>query len=181
MANVVAMANPVILVKEGNQEKQIVLTDLDRVEIQFVAIKLAWSMVKHNPEWIGEQPLLVNTLKALWNQDAYHARHNSMTAGTNPPQAANQQQQQPGQQQPLVDYTHWKEPKIIVKILLAYFKQHQTTEILLLFQLLRYTEPDLRKGVVSGGNNRPKRILTIISLVAELFVAVAGKRAGHPS
>ena len=39
------------------------LTHLDRVEVQFVAVKLTWSMVKHNPDWIGEQPVLVNTLK----------------------------------------------------------------------------------------------------------------------
>jgi hypothetical protein len=36
-----------------------------------------------------------------------------------------------------VDYSHWKEPKIVVKILLEYFKRHRDTEILLLFQLLR--------------------------------------------
>ena len=55
----------------------------------------------------------------------------------NTPATAGAQAQQTQQQQPLVDYTHWKEPKIVVKILLAYFKEHQTTEILLLFQLLR--------------------------------------------
>ena len=56
------------------------LTEIDRVEVQFVAIKLAWAMVKNNPEWIGDQPVLVNTLKALWNADAYHTRQNNTTA-----------------------------------------------------------------------------------------------------
>ena len=36
-----------------------------------------------------------------------------------------------------VDYSHWKEPKLIVKILLEYFKLNQETEILLLFYILR--------------------------------------------
>ena len=36
-----------------------------------------------------------------------------------------------------VDYSHWKEPKLIVKILLEYFKLHQETEIILLFYILR--------------------------------------------
>ena len=36
-----------------------------------------------------------------------------------------------------VDYTHWKEPRVMVKVMLEYFKAHRDTEILLLFQLLR--------------------------------------------
>ena len=36
-----------------------------------------------------------------------------------------------------VDYTHWKEPKLIVKILLEFFSHHQDTHISLLFDCLR--------------------------------------------
>ncbi len=36
-----------------------------------------------------------------------------------------------------VDYPHWKEPKVMVKVMLAFFRQHRDDEILLLFQLLR--------------------------------------------
>ena len=36
-----------------------------------------------------------------------------------------------------MDYTHWKEPKLIVKILLEFFSHHQDTHISLLFDCLR--------------------------------------------
>ncbi len=62
------------------------------------------------------QHTLINSLKTVWNKESYHEKYR--TGGG-------------------VDYTHWKEPKVIVKILLEYFKLHKDTEILLLFQLLR--------------------------------------------
>jgi hypothetical protein len=36
-----------------------------------------------------------------------------------------------------VDYTHWKRPKLIVKILMEFFSHHQDTHISLLFDCLR--------------------------------------------
>ena len=94
------------------------LSESDRAEVQFVAIKLTHVLVKHDEdgEWVKGQGSLINTLKAIWNQESYHVKHKTGNS---------------------IDYSHWKETKIIVKILLAFFKQHQTTEILLLFQLLR--------------------------------------------
>ena len=59
-------------------------------------------------------------LRKIWSFDGYHEKFHNHT-----------------EHQHRVDYTHWKEPKLIVKILLEYFKHHQDTEILLLFQLLR--------------------------------------------
>ena len=100
------------------------LTNAERAEIQFLAIRVTYSIIKADPDWIKEQHNLISTLKLIWNTDSYHAKHKNGTP-TTPTDILH------------VDYTHWKEPKLIVKILLHYFKQHQDTEIMLLFQLLR--------------------------------------------
>ena len=65
---------------------------------------------------IFSQHTLINSLKTVWNKESYHEKYRQGSS---------------------VDFTHWKEPKVIVKILLEYFKLHKETEILLLFQLLR--------------------------------------------
>ena len=100
------------------------LTNAERSEIQFVSIRVVHSITKANPDWIKEQHNLVSTLKVIWNNDSYHAKHKNGTP-TTPNDILH------------VDYSHWKEPKLIVKVLLQYFKHHQDTEIMLLFQLLR--------------------------------------------
>jgi len=55
-------------------------------------------------------------LSNIWSNDAYLERFKNSAS---------------------VDYAHWKEPKLIVKILLMYFQAHKHTQIHLLFQLLR--------------------------------------------
>ncbi len=89
---------------------------VDRSEIQYTAVTLVRTLVRHDPEWIGGQPALVDAVRKIWNTNPYHDRHRNGDR---------------------VDYTHWKEPKVIVKVLLEYFKLHKDREILLLFQLLR--------------------------------------------
>ena len=92
------------------------LSDDERAEVQFNAVNLTSILVKDNTDWIGNQHTLVNSLKTIWNKESYHEKHEQGSG---------------------VDFTHWKEPKVIVKILLNYFKIHKDKEILLLFQLLR--------------------------------------------
>ncbi|QQP58074.1 Transformation/transcription domainassociated proteinlike [Caligus rogercresseyi] len=93
------------------------VTPSGRNEIQLGSVCLTYILVKRDSSWIKDQHNLVNAFKAIWNTDKYHEKHKK--GGDN------------------VDYTHWKEPKLIVKILLEYFKHHREGEILLLFQLLR--------------------------------------------
>lgn len=119
------------------------LTQNDRNEIQFVAVNFIHVLIENDrrererkdkeqpqpqagdakpaaapaaPSWIAGQGDLINAVKKLWNTDAYHERHRKGDA---------------------VDYTHWREPRVLVQILLEYFKENKDTEILLLFQLLR--------------------------------------------
>jgi len=87
-------------------------------EIQFSCIRVVYIMSKMDPDWTREQPGLITTLRTIWNQDCYHDKFHH------------------GDHQ-RVDYSHWKEPKLIVKVLLEYFKMFPDTEILLLFQLMR--------------------------------------------
>ena len=87
-------------------------------EIQFSCISLVHLLVKRNREWIRNQVSLINALKTLWNHDMYHDRHYHGDHNR-------------------VDYSHWKEPKLVVKILLEYFKLNPDTEIILLFYILR--------------------------------------------
>lgn len=84
-------------------------------EIQYSCISLVYVLVKNNKSWVKDQVNLINTLRIIWNQDTYHQKHH-------------------GDHQ---DYTHWKEPKLIVKIMLEYFKLNPNTEIILLFYIMR--------------------------------------------
>uniref|UniRef100_A0A0K2TN82 Transformation/transcription domainassociated proteinlike [Nasonia vitripennis] n=1 Tax=Lepeophtheirus salmonis TaxID=72036 RepID=A0A0K2TN82_LEPSM len=93
------------------------LSPHEKSEIQFGSVCLTYVLVKRDSNWLKDQHNLVNAFKNIWNQDKYHEKHKK--GGDN------------------VDYAHWKEPKLIVKILLEYFKHHKDVEILLLFQLLR--------------------------------------------
>ena len=86
-------------------------------EVQYSCICFVHVLVKHNKVWIKDQVNLINALKTIWNQDSYHEKHH-------------------GDHQ-RVDYTHWKEPKLIVKIMLEYFKLNLDTEIILLFYIMR--------------------------------------------
>ena len=76
----------------------------DRAEIHFWAIKYTYILTKKCPGWILNQPQLVETIRRIWcNEQAYQEKHRKGEG---------------------LDYTHWKEPKLIIKILLEYFK-HQ--------------------------------------------------------
>ncbi|XP_046961593.1 transcription-associated protein 1 isoform X1 [Vanessa cardui] len=87
----------------------------DRAEMQFQAVRVVSLLIKFDDQWLSAQHDLVELLKRIWCSDQYHDVHKKVEN---------------------VDCTHWKEPKLIVKILLHYFCHHPSN-IDLLFQLLR--------------------------------------------
>ncbi|XP_073941495.1 transcription-associated protein Nipped-A isoform X1 [Choristoneura fumiferana] len=87
----------------------------DKAEMQFQAIRVISILIKYDGQWLATQHDLIELLKRIWCSDQYHEIHKKVEN---------------------VDCTHWKEPKLIVKILLHYFCHHPSN-IDLLFQLLR--------------------------------------------
>uniref|UniRef100_A0AAR5Q8F1 FAT domain-containing protein n=1 Tax=Dendroctonus ponderosae TaxID=77166 RepID=A0AAR5Q8F1_DENPD len=95
----------------GIQER----SDCQRNELQFQSIRIISLLIKFEDQWLASQQDLVQALKQIWCDDGYLERHKNVQA---------------------MDYTHWKEPKLLVKILLHYFC-HYPNDVDLLFQLLR--------------------------------------------
>ncbi|XP_012223234.1 transformation/transcription domain-associated protein isoform X2 [Linepithema humile] len=91
------------------------LTPTEKSELQYRAIRIIAILIKFDEQWLSTQNQLVNALKQIWCNDDYQTLHKKVEG---------------------VEYSHWKEPKHIVKILLHYFR-HQPNDIDLLFQLLR--------------------------------------------
>nr|XP_042899044.1 transformation/transcription domain-associated protein isoform X5 [Parasteatoda tepidariorum] len=84
-------------------------------EIQFQAIRTVSLLAKLDDEWLSEQHQLVACLRKIWISKDFQDRHLKADS---------------------VDYTQWKEPKLLAKCLLNFVKHHPN-EIELLFQLLR--------------------------------------------
>ncbi|KAL7293008.1 hypothetical protein TKK_0013455 [Trichogramma kaykai] len=91
------------------------LSAADKSELMHQAIRIINILIKNDEQWLSTQTPLVNALKQIWENDDYHTLHKSIEN---------------------IDYCHWKEPKLIVKILLHYFCHHPN-DVDLLFQLLR--------------------------------------------
>ncbi|XP_066597811.1 transformation/transcription domain-associated protein isoform X1 [Prorops nasuta] len=89
----------------------------DKRELQHQAIRIISILIKFDEQWLSTQNQLVAALKQIWCNDEYQALHKKVDS---------------------VDFSHWKEPKLVVKILLHYFGHHPN-DIDLLFQLLRAT------------------------------------------
>ncbi|KAF7269505.1 transcription-associated protein Nipped-A isoform X2 [Rhynchophorus ferrugineus] len=89
----------------------------DKNELQFQSIRIISLLIKYDEQWLSTQPDLVEALKQIWCDDDYQTRHKNVEK---------------------LEYTHWKEPKLLVKILLHFFCRHPHN-IDLLFQLLRAT------------------------------------------
>ncbi|XP_060086157.1 transformation/transcription domain-associated protein-like [Ylistrum balloti] len=85
------------------------------VELQFQVIKLISLLVRHEEAWLSQHPAIVTSLLQLWKSEAFQDRHNKLEA---------------------VEMVHWKEPALLVKCLLNFFKYH-TNENELLFHILR--------------------------------------------
>ncbi|KAI4454767.1 ataxia telangiectasia mutated atm -related [Holotrichia oblita] len=93
------------------------LTVPEKNELQYQSIRIISLLIKYDDQWLSTQLELVEALKQIWCNDEYQERHKKVDT---------------------LEYTHWREPKLLVKILLHYFC-HQTNDIDLLFQLLRAT------------------------------------------
>lgn len=91
------------------------ITMEERSEIQYQSIRIISILIKHDEQWISTQNDLVTALKQIWYNSSYQVKHKQIES---------------------LDYVHWKEPKLLVKILLHYFSRHPT-DIDLLFQLLK--------------------------------------------
>ncbi|XP_072379030.1 transcription-associated protein 1 [Diabrotica undecimpunctata] len=95
----------------------LLLEQNERNELQYQSIRIVSLLIKFDDQWLSTQQELVDALKQIWCDDSYQERHKNIEH---------------------LEYTHWKEPKLVVKILLHYFCHHPT-DIDLLFQLLRAT------------------------------------------
>lgn len=87
----------------------------DRLSLQYHALRIVSLLIKHDDQWLATQQKLVETVKQIWCDDSYQERHQNVVD---------------------IEVEHWKEPKLLVKILLHYFC-HYPNDIDLLFQLLR--------------------------------------------
>lgn len=85
--------------------------------LQFQAILILSIIVKHDDQWLSSQPAIVDALIKVWNSPEFTAKHSKLDA---------------------LDHGEWKEPKLLVKCILNYFKHNPNgNSIILLFNLLR--------------------------------------------
>ncbi|XP_049825027.1 transcription-associated protein 1 isoform X2 [Aethina tumida] len=90
-----------------------------RNQMQFQAIKIVTALAKEDDSWLNQHTDLLAAFRRIWCDDAYHERHKNVED---------------------MEYAHWREPKLLAKILLKFFV-HFPKDIDLLFQLLRaFTE-----------------------------------------
>ncbi|KAK7109588.1 transformation/transcription domain-associated protein-like isoform X2 [Littorina saxatilis] len=87
----------------------------DKAEPQYQAMVLLTRLVKFNDSWLLSQSPIVTQLLEIWTSDTFLQRHVRVDEQ---------------------DYIYWKEPAMIVKCLLNYFK-HNSLQTTLLFQILR--------------------------------------------
>lgn len=90
-----------------------------RNQMQFQAIKIVTALAKEDDSWLNQHTDLLAAFRRIWCDDVYHERHKNVED---------------------MEYAHWREPKLLAKILLKFFV-HFPKDIDLLFQLLRaFTE-----------------------------------------
>ncbi|KAK7075696.1 hypothetical protein SK128_020164 [Halocaridina rubra] len=114
----VLFANPTTAQLAGMQQQpqpQPLVTSIDRAQLQYLAVRVILLLTRDDENWLAKQGQLVIALRNIWISDEFQERHHA-AEGT--------------------DFMHWKEPRMVVSILLTYFKHH-TDDIKLLFQLLR--------------------------------------------
>ncbi|KAG8178737.1 hypothetical protein JTE90_027055 [Oedothorax gibbosus] len=83
--------------------------------VQHQAIRIVSLLSKADAQWLSDQHQLVACLRKIWISKDFQERH---------------------LQGDTIDYTQWKEPKLLAKCLLNFVKHHPS-EVELLFQLLR--------------------------------------------
>lgn len=89
-------------------------------DLRYQAILIISIMIKYDNDWLVSRRQLVDNLQQIWISEDFHHKHNKVDT---------------------TDYTHWKEPKLLVRCLLNYFQNQSAAgnkEVIeLLFQLLR--------------------------------------------
>lgn len=110
-----AAPTPPTLVTGQAQQPATALTPADKAQLQYLAIRITLLLARMDDQWIASRSSLVAAIRNIWVSDEFQERHHS---------AEN------------TDFIHWKEPRMMVSILLMYFKHH-TDDIRLLFELLR--------------------------------------------
>jgi transformation/transcription domain-associated protein len=72
-----------------------------KAELQYQAVRIINVLVKKDENWLPQhQPVATNLLR-IWISDMFAEKHKKVDS---------------------MDYVHWKEPKLIVKCLLNFFK-----------------------------------------------------------
>ena len=90
-------------------------SDSQRAQMHFLSIRMVLLVARKNPLWLSNQHLLVQSIQSLWMSDHFHDTHHNCDS---------------------VEYIHWKIPRMVVSILLLYYKNHPD-DISLLFQLMK--------------------------------------------
>ncbi|XP_015785730.1 transformation/transcription domain-associated protein [Tetranychus urticae] len=86
-------------------------------DLQYQAILITSILVKYDEQWLSGQIPLVEALIKIWNSPELPKKHSKIESS---------------------DYVQWREPKLLMKCLLNYFKQNPNgNSIILLFNLLR--------------------------------------------
>lgn len=98
-----------------NQQLAGELSEPDRQELQYQSIRIISILVKYDKNWIRNNYVVILNLNKIWCSDEYLERHKKVEN---------------------VNYIHWKEPKLIAKILLHDFITRPGNPSML-FQLLR--------------------------------------------
>uniref|UniRef100_A0A6A7FXF6 Transformation/transcription domain-associated protein-like n=6 Tax=Hirondellea gigas TaxID=1518452 RepID=A0A6A7FXF6_9CRUS len=86
-----------------------------RDQLHFFALRLVLLITRNNSTWLGRQDNLLLTIRNLWNSEEFHKTHHKCDS---------------------VEYSHWKIPRMVVSILLSYFKSNPN-DISLLFELMK--------------------------------------------
>ncbi|XP_017777683.1 PREDICTED: transformation/transcription domain-associated protein isoform X2 [Nicrophorus vespilloides] len=109
------MVKRLITLALANTHVNPLISETDRNEMQYQAIRLIYLLIRKDEQWLSTQLDLIEALKMIWCNDEYQERHKAVEH---------------------LEYNHWREPKMLVKILLHFFCHHPNN-IDLLFQLLR--------------------------------------------
>lgn len=95
------------------------LTTAEKLEMQYIGIRLVSILIKLDTKWLASQTQLISVMQKIWCDDEYLPRHRKVEN---------------------ISYVHWKEPKLLVKILLHYFTHHPNIRDLLFFVLRAVTD-----------------------------------------
>lgn len=83
--------------------------------LQFQGILIIHTLIKFNPDWLSQQPVLITQLRKIWTVHPMLEKGKKLDGSNN---------------------EHWREIKLLAKCLLSFVK-HRLGEIDVLFQLLR--------------------------------------------